>query len=115
MSTTQTRSPSAGFTCVASICQRSLATGRSKRFFAGRRRDGCGATRWLRVNVRWIVEVAGGSTPARASSARIRRAPQRGCCLPSAQIARSNLGSIRAGEVNGRRGFASSPSIPPAR
>src|SRR2546430_6766218 len=45
----------------SSICQRSLATGRSKRFFAGRRRGGCGATRWLRVNVRWIVDFAGGS------------------------------------------------------
>jgi hypothetical protein len=75
------------FTCVASICQRSLATGRSNRFFAGRR----------------------------ASSARILRARQRGCSLRNAQIACSSRGSIRPGDVSGRRGRPCKPSMPPAR
>jgi hypothetical protein len=62
-----------------------------------------------------LLRLASGSTPPRASSARIRRAPPRGCSLRSAQITCSSRASIRPGEVKGRRGFVSSPSIPSAR
>jgi hypothetical protein len=107
--------PPASLSWVPSICQRSFATSRSKRLVAFGRRAGCGATRWLRRSARWIVATAGGSIPARRSSAWMRRAPQRGCRLRNSAIRASSEGSICAGEERGRRERGSSPATPSSR
>jgi len=83
-----------------------------ERLRALRRRGGLGATRWLRRRVWWMVEIAGGATPARRGSARILRAPQRGCRRRSSQISTSSAAVILAGELRGVRERGSSPASP---